>query len=122
MSVRRAIAVSFAVAGLVAGPTLAASAAPQSESRTPAVSQSAPQAAKGCAKGRLCLKGPGWSRTYYKCGTYDLRKLNGNGTFVNNQTRGTTAKFRNKNGGRWESTAPDKGTASWSRVASVKPC
>ncbi|MFB6980631.1 hypothetical protein [Streptomyces scopuliridis] len=85
----------------------------------PGASGRAPAA---CAYGHLCLYKPGDSRDYYRCGTYSL-PWTGDGTFNNNQTRGTTAKFLNSDRSvRWTSTAPQTGTATWTQVYYVVPC
>ncbi|PVE13074.1 hypothetical protein [Streptomyces scopuliridis] len=85
----------------------------------PGVSGRAPAA---CAYGHLCLYKPGDSRDYYRCGTYSLPWV-GDGTFNNNQTRGTTAKFLNSDRSvRWTSRAPQTGTATWTQVYYVVPC
>ncbi|MCF2436044.1 hypothetical protein LV779_23245 [Streptomyces thinghirensis] len=43
---------------------------------------------------------------FYKCQTWNLTNWTGDGPFTNNQTRGTVAKFFNKDGSvRWTSTA-----------------
>ncbi|MFD7226415.1 hypothetical protein [Streptomyces sp. NPDC056730] len=85
----------------------------------PGASGRAPAA---CASGHLCLYRPGDSRDYYRCGTYSLPWV-GDGTFNNNQTRGTTARFLNSDRGiRWTSRAPQTGTATWTGVFYVVPC
>ncbi|MFJ1580064.1 hypothetical protein [Streptomyces sp. NPDC088182] len=85
----------------------------------PGASGRAPAA---CAYGHLCLYRPGDSRDYYRCGTYSLPWV-GDGTFNNNQTRGTTARFLNSDRSiRWTSRAPQTGTATWTGVFYVVPC
>ncbi|MFE4372242.1 hypothetical protein ACFRMN_29235 [Streptomyces sp. NPDC056835] len=80
------------------------------------------RAPAACAYGHLCLYRPGDSRDYYRCGTYSLPWV-GDGTFNNNQTRGTTARFLNSDRSvRWTSRAPQTGTATWTGVYYVVPC
>ena len=80
-------------------------------------------AAISCGYGHLCIQdGNGHSYDYYTCGYYDFDGV-GDGTFNNNQTPGTVAKFYNSDGSlRWTSTAPQSGTASWTPVYHIRPC
>ncbi|MFK0174049.1 hypothetical protein ACIQU5_35300 [Streptomyces sp. NPDC090306] len=80
-------------------------------------------AALACANGHLCIQdGTGDVYDYYYCGYYSFDGI-GDGTFNNNQTSGTTARFYNSNGSlRWYNTAKDTGTASWTPVYYIRPC
>jgi hypothetical protein len=79
--------------------------------------------APSCRHGHLCIvdgRGKRWD--YYRCGTYEFRGI-GNGRFNNNQTRGTVARFYNRNGSlRWTNRAKDTGTANWTPVWKIRPC
>lgn len=79
--------------------------------------------APSCRHGHLCIvDGRGKRYDYYRCGTYEFRGI-GNGTFNNNQTSGTVARFYNRNGSlRWTNRAKDTGTANWTPVWKIKPC
>ncbi|RAJ71810.1 hypothetical protein K378_00631 [Streptomyces sp. Amel2xB2] len=79
--------------------------------------------APSCRHGHLCVvDGRGRKYDYYRCGTYQFLGI-GNGTFNNNQTSGTVARFYNRNGSlRWTNRAKDTGTASWTPVWKIKPC
>lgn len=79
--------------------------------------------ALACGSGHLCIKdGNGNTYDYYYCGYYSFYGL-GNGTFNNNQTSGTVAKFYNSDGSlRWTNTAKYSGTASWTPVFYIRPC
>jgi outer membrane murein-binding lipoprotein Lpp len=79
--------------------------------------------APSCRHGHLCIvDGRGQRYDYYRCGTYNFYGI-GNGTFNNNQTSGTVARFYNRNGSlRWTNRAKDTGTASWTPVWKIKPC
>lgn len=79
--------------------------------------------APACAHGHLCIvDGRGKRYDYYRCGTYEFLGI-GNGTFNNNQTSGTVARFYNRNGSlRWTNRAKDTGTANWTPVWKIKPC
>lgn len=76
-----------------------------------------------CNHGHLCITdGDGDHWDYYYCGYYDFYGV-GDGTFNNNQTWGTTARFYNYDGSvRWMNTAKDSGTASWTPVWHIRPC
>lgn len=89
----------------------------------PAPGQKSSAKAPACRHGHLCIvDGRGKRYDYYRCGTYNFYGI-GNGTFNNNQTRGTTARFYNRNGSlRWMNRAKDTGTASWTPVWKIKPC
>lgn len=82
-----------------------------------------PGAALACAHGHLCIvDGRGHNYDYYRCGRYNFDGV-GDGTFNNNQTTGTVARFYNSDGSlRWSNRAKDTGTASWSPVFYVRPC
>ncbi|WP_245694642.1 hypothetical protein [Streptomyces abyssalis] len=79
--------------------------------------------APSCRHGHLCIvDGRGKKYDYYRCGTYNFYGI-GDGTFNNNQTSGTVARFYNRNGSlRWTNRAKDTGTASWTPVWKIKPC
>jgi len=79
--------------------------------------------ALSCASGHLCIQdGLGDVYDFYYCGYYDFDGV-GDGTFNNNQTSGTVAKFYNSDGSlRWTNTAKDTGTASWTPVYHIRPC
>lgn len=80
-------------------------------------------AALKCKKGHLCLKVKNTHFDFYKCQTWKAKNWTGNGPFFNNQTRGTVAKFYNKDRSvRWTSKAPQRGKASWGPVYYVRPC
>ncbi|AXG77895.1 hypothetical protein [Streptomyces paludis] len=83
----------------------------------------APEAAPSCASGYLCIiDGRGTRYEYYTCGYYSFSGI-GDGTFNNNQTSGTVARFYNSDGSqRWTSTAKATGTASWTPVYYIRPC
>lgn len=80
-------------------------------------------AAPACSSGHLCIvDGTGARYDYYYCGLYNFNGV-GDGTFNNNQTSGTVAKFYNSDGTlRWTNTAKDTGTASWTPVYKIRPC
>ncbi|MET9915038.1 hypothetical protein ABZZ74_51795 [Streptomyces sp. NPDC006476] len=80
-------------------------------------------AAPACSNGHLCIQdGTGARYDYYYCGLYDFNGI-GDGTFNNNQTSGTVARFYNSDGSlRWTNTAKDTGTASWTPVYRIRPC
>lgn len=82
-----------------------------------------PNAALACANGHLCIKdGTGAVYDYYYCGYYDFNGV-GDGTFNNNQTSGTRARFYNSDGSeRWSHVAKGSGTASWTPVFHIRPC
>ncbi len=78
-----------------------------------------------CSYRHLCVYTPSNNTVYdyYTCGYYDTNYLIGDGTFTNNQTPGTVAKFYNSNGTvRWTNRAYDQGTASWTYVYHIRPC
>jgi hypothetical protein len=82
-----------------------------------------PEAAVACAHGHLCIvDGRGRHYDYYRCGRYSFDGI-GDGTFNNNQTSGTVARFYNSDGSlRWTNRAKDTGTASWTPVFYIRPC
>ncbi|MEU8774990.1 hypothetical protein [Streptomyces sp. NPDC048606] len=82
-----------------------------------------PETALACNNGHLCIvDGRGVNYDYYRCGYYDFNGI-GNGTFNNNQTSGTRARFYNSDGSeRWSNVAKDSGTASWTPVYHIRPC
>ncbi|ANW22271.1 hypothetical protein [Streptomyces clavuligerus] len=79
--------------------------------------------APACDNGWLCVQvANGTIYRYYTCQLYQFRGT-GDGTFNNNQSSGTVARFYNQNGTqRWTNTAKDTGTASWTPVWSIRPC
>ncbi|MBD0710881.1 MULTISPECIES: hypothetical protein [unclassified Streptomyces] len=85
--------------------------------------QADPEAYPSCADGHLCiLDGRNVRYDYYRCGYYDFDGI-GDGTFNNNQTSGTRARFYNQNGSeRWSSVAKAVGTANWTPVYHIRPC
>ncbi|MFF4578782.1 hypothetical protein [Streptomyces sp. NPDC001389] len=103
----------------IAGGDLVLRAPGRSETRDLA----APDAALACADGHLCIRdGLGDNYDYYYCGYYDFGGV-GDGTFNNNQSSGTRARFYNQNGSeRWSNVAKDSGTASWTPVYHIRPC
>lgn len=88
-----------------------------------AVDLASPRAAVACSEGHLCIvDGRGRRYDYYRCGRYGFDGV-GDGTFNNNQTTGTRARFYNQNGTeRWSHVAKGSGTASWTPVFAVEPC
>ncbi|WP_260696765.1 hypothetical protein [Streptomyces sp. 130] len=82
-----------------------------------------PGTALACANGHLCITdGRGYTYDYYYCGYYEFDGV-GDGTFNNNQTSGTRARFYNSDGSeRWSHVAKGTGTASWTPVFYVRPC
>ncbi|MFF4367064.1 hypothetical protein [Streptomyces sp. NPDC001594] len=103
----------------IAGGDLVLRAPGQTETRDLA----APGQALDCANGHLCIRdGQGSNYDYYYCGYYDFGGI-GDGTFNNNQSSGTRARFYNQNGTeRWSNVAKDSGTASWTPVYHIRPC
>ncbi|MGW0391614.1 hypothetical protein ACWDYJ_12090 [Streptomyces sp. NPDC003042] len=83
----------------------------------------APGVALACDHGHLCIRdGQGNNYDFYRCGYYDFWGI-GDGTFNNNQTSGTRARFYNENGSeRWSNVAKSTGTASWTPVYHIRPC
>ncbi|MEJ1197111.1 MULTISPECIES: hypothetical protein [unclassified Streptomyces] len=76
-----------------------------------------------CDYGHLCMVVKGTKFDFYKCQTWNVTNWTGDGPFTNNQTRGTVAKFFNKDGSvRWTSTAYQAGTATWDPIWSLRPC
>jgi hypothetical protein len=76
-----------------------------------------------CGYGHLCMIVKGQKFDFYKCQTWTLSNWTGDGPFTNNQTPGTVAKFYNKDGSvRWTSTAYQAGTATWDPIWSLRPC
>ncbi|MET9606299.1 hypothetical protein ABZZ17_14675 [Streptomyces sp. NPDC006512] len=102
-----------------AGGTLTLAAPGRPEARDLA----APDTALACGNGHLCITdGRGDTYDFYRCGYYDFWGI-GDGTFNNNQTPGTRARFYNENGSeRWSNVAKDTGTASWTPVYHIRPC
>ncbi|MFE9221252.1 hypothetical protein ACFYN3_33590 [Streptomyces lavendulae] len=82
-----------------------------------------PETALACNNGHLCIvDGRGYSYDYYQCGYFSFDGV-GNGTFNNNQTSGTRARFYNSDGSeRWSNVAKSTGTASWTPVFYIRPC
>ncbi|MDA5285841.1 hypothetical protein [Streptomyces sp. Isolate_45] len=82
-----------------------------------------PDTALACGHGHLCITdGQGNNYDFYRCGYYDFWGI-GDGTFNNNQTSGTRARFYNDNGSeRWSNVAKSTGTASWTPVYHIRPC
>jgi hypothetical protein len=82
-----------------------------------------PGKVQGCAYGNLCVNVRGTNFIYYKCQTWTVSNWYGNGTFENNQTPGTVARFYNQDGSvRFTSTAYQSGTATWDPIYSLRPC
>ncbi|MEU0222886.1 hypothetical protein ABZ177_00795 [Streptomyces sp. NPDC006284] len=76
-----------------------------------------------CDYGHLCMVVKGTKFDFYKCQTWNVTNWTGDGPFTNNQTRGTVAKFFNRDGSvRWTSTAYQAGTATWDPIWSLRPC
>ncbi|GAA2819583.1 hypothetical protein [Streptomyces showdoensis] len=103
----------------VPGGTVTVPAPGQAEARDLA----APNAPRACNDGHLCITdGRGVNYDYYRCGYYDFDGI-GDGTFNNNQTPGTRARFYNSDGSeRWSHVAKGTGTASWTPVYHIRPC
>ncbi|MFE7599509.1 hypothetical protein [Streptomyces sp. NPDC057494] len=82
-----------------------------------------PETALACGDGHLCITdGRGRNYDFYRCGYYDFDGI-GDGTFNNNQTPGTRARFYNSDGSeRWSNVAKSTGTASWTPVFHIRPC
>ncbi|WP_225802453.1 hypothetical protein [Streptomyces sp. NK15101] len=82
-----------------------------------------PDTALACGDGHLCITdGRGRNYDFYRCGYYDFDGV-GDGTFNNNQTPGTRARFYNSDGSeRWSNVAKSTGTASWTPVFHIRPC
>ncbi|MFD8204826.1 hypothetical protein ACFV2S_00225 [Streptomyces sp. NPDC059695] len=82
-----------------------------------------PETALACGDGHLCITdGRGRNYDFYRCGSYDFDGI-GDGTFNNNQTPGTRARFYNSDGSeRWSNVAKSTGTASWTPVFHIRPC
>ncbi|UQX02358.1 hypothetical protein [Streptomyces sp. RerS4] len=91
--------------------------------RTETRDLASPDTALACNHGHLCITdGRGVNYDYYRCGYYDFGGI-GDGTFNNNQTSGTRARFYNLDGSeRWSNVAKDTGTASWTPVHHIRPC
>lgn len=91
--------------------------------RTETRDLASPDTALACNHGHLCIvDGRGYNYDYYRCGYYDFNGV-GDGTFNNNQTSGTRARFYNQNGSeRLSNVAKDTGTASWTPVFHIRPC
>ncbi|KUJ39343.1 MULTISPECIES: hypothetical protein [Streptomyces] len=77
-----------------------------------------------CPYGHLCIWANGNAYDYHACGYFPLPSLAGNGTWVNNQTPGTVARFYNRAGRELWNTGPaySSGTADWTLVGYVRPC
>ncbi|HET9382602.1 MAG TPA: hypothetical protein VFP69_17475 [Streptomyces sp.] len=90
---------------------------------SPARDLASPEAAVACSEGHLCIvDGRGRHYDYWRCGRYGFDGV-GDGTFNNNQTSGTVARFYNSDGTlRWTHRAKGSGTASWTPVFAVEPC
>ncbi|TXS05015.1 hypothetical protein EAO73_14510 [Streptomyces sp. col6] len=103
----------------IPGGTLTLPAPGQAETRDLA----SPRTALACANGHLCITdGRGVNYDFYRCGYYDFNGV-GDGTFNNNQTSGTRARFYNSDGSeRWSHVAKGTGTASWTPVFHIRPC
>ncbi|WP_406290455.1 hypothetical protein [Streptomyces sp. NBC_00209] len=103
----------------IPGGTITLPAPGQSEARGLA----SPGTALACGNGHLCITdGRGVNYDYYRCGYYDFNGI-GDGTFNNNQTSGTRARFYNSDGSeRWSHVAKGTGTASWTPVFHIRPC
>ncbi|MGW1127989.1 hypothetical protein [Streptomyces sp. NPDC002526] len=103
----------------IPGGTVTLPAPGQSETRDLA----SPRTALACGNGHLCITdGRGVNYDYYRCGYYDFNGI-GDGTFNNNQTSGTRARFYNSDGSeRWSHVAKGTGTASWTPVFHIRPC
>ncbi|OKJ68643.1 hypothetical protein [Streptomyces sp. CB02460] len=103
----------------IPGGTVTLPAPGQSETRRLA----SPGTALACGNGHLCITdGRGVNYDYYRCGYYDFNGI-GDGTFNNNQTSGTRARFYNSDGSeRWSHVAKGTGTASWTPVFHIRPC
>ncbi|MFF5706139.1 hypothetical protein ACFY7H_27200 [Streptomyces sp. NPDC012794] len=103
----------------VAGGELVVRAPGQTETRDLAT----PDTALACDNGHLCIvDGRGYTYDYYRCGYYGFSGI-GDGTFNNNQTSGTRARFYNSDGSeRWSHVAKGTGTASWTPVYHIRPC
>ncbi|MEU2249380.1 hypothetical protein [Streptomyces sp. NPDC019224] len=103
----------------IPGGTVTLPAPGQAETRNLA----SPGTALACANGHLCITdGRGTNYDYYRCGYYDFNGV-GDGTFNNNQTSGTRARFYNSDGSeRWSHVAKGTGTASWTPVFHIRPC
>lgn len=103
----------------IPGGTVTLPAPGQSETR----GLPSPGTALACGNGHLCITdGRGVNYDYYRCGYYDFNGV-GDGTFNNNQTSGTRARFYNSDGSeRWSHVAKGTGTASWTPVFHIRPC
>ncbi|WP_181765645.1 hypothetical protein [Streptomyces albidus (ex Kaewkla and Franco 2022)] len=76
-----------------------------------------------CGYGHLCITVRGANFDFYKCQKWNVSNWYGDGTFENNQTPGTVARFYNQDGSeRWHSVAYQKGTATWDPIYSLRPC
>ena len=76
-----------------------------------------------CGYGHLCITVRGTNFDFYKCQKWNVSNWYGDGTFENNQTPGTVARFYNQDGSeRWHSVAYQKGTATWDPIYSLRPC
>ncbi|WP_050514098.1 MULTISPECIES: hypothetical protein [Streptomyces] len=109
------IAATFAAASVL-GLTGAATAAQADHSRAPVK--------PACPYGHLCIWANGNAYDYHACGYFPLPNLAGNGTWVNNQTPGTVARFYSRAGRELWNTGPaySSGTADWTLVGYVRPC
>ncbi|MFJ2114325.1 hypothetical protein ACIOEX_20940 [Streptomyces sp. NPDC087850] len=87
---------------------------------SPAASGRLPAA---CARGYLCLTRGGDRMDLYRCGTYSM-PWTGDGTFENNQSSGTRARFLNSDRSVRYITDPaySQGTVTWTPIYYVVPC
>lgn len=78
-----------------------------------------------CQYGHLCVYNPSDNTVYdyYKCGTYPTNYLYGAGTFTNNETTGTVAKFYGSSGNLiFSSRAFQQGNINLIPVYKIIPC
>ncbi|WP_406740055.1 hypothetical protein [Streptomyces atratus] len=76
-----------------------------------------------CRYGYLCMDVRGTVFNYYTCGLWTVSNWWGTGPWINNQTKGTVARFYGQSGNElWRSTAYSSGTADWAPVYSLRPC
>ncbi|MET9802849.1 peptidase inhibitor family I36 protein [Streptomyces sp. NPDC006368] len=82
-----------------------------------------------CPSQNFCMfTGPNFSGAQfnlYRCGTYDLENWTGNGSWINNQTPGTRARFLDSNRNTIYTTPGAYSASSsynWSPVWHVVPC
>lgn len=82
-------------------------------------------AAPSCQYKYLCVYNPGNNTvyTFYSCGYYDTYYLYGAGSYTNNQTTGTVARFYNSsNQVIVSSRAFQQGNINLSPVYHIRPC